>query len=347
MAKRIRVSDDGTTFYTLPGNAGETQLEANDIEDTVFGQDFSSTFPGIIGSTVNANGLFKGSAGYMTTIKKVGSSTVLTDEPMSLVSGKTYQVTDATKRALNRAVATTIEDDGTPVSASNIESIDWLFGKVTFVSGYTIVGAITIASGAYFPLATVGCANSFTLTQQANANDNTCMETARSNNGYRTFEGGLKTVSLELQGIFKTANGFRALLQARSELIIEVDLAGDGKTMARGFFRPSTTGQSGNVGELETETITFNLSVPQDDAGIIPYPFAWNIASDSPLAQSLQICLEAWATNDILDAQYLHDGTNGFQAAALITDLSLSGGLEQMNEFTVNFQLSGAPTDVP
>lgn len=347
MAKRIRVSENGTDFYTLPGNAGEAQFEAGEMEDTIFGQDFSSTFPGLVGSSISSNGLFKGYAGYMTTIKKVGTSTALTDEPMSLVSGKTFQVTDATKRVLNRAVAIVVEDGGTPVAASNIESVDYLFGTVTFTSGYTVGGTITIASGSYLPLASVGCANSFTLTQQANANDNTCMETARQNDGYRTFEGGLKTVNLELQGIFKASNGFRALVQAREELIIEIDLAGDGKNMARGFFRASTTGQSGNVGDLENESITFNLSVPQDDAGIIPYPFAWKIATDSTLATALQICLDAWAANDLIDVQYLHDGTNGFEAEGLITDLSLAGGLEQMNEFTVNFQLSGAPSDVP
>lgn len=346
MAKRIRVSADGTTFYTLPGNAGETTFEAGELEDTVFGQDFSSTFPGLVGSTINANALFKGYAGYMTTIKKIGTSTTLTDEPMALVSGKTYQVTDVTKRVLNRAVAATVSDNATPVSASNIESVDWLFGRVTFTAGYTPTGPITI-SGAFFPLAAVGCANSFTLTQQANANDNTCMETARTNDGYRTFEYGLKTVSLELQGIFKESNGFRALVQARSELVIEIDLAGDGKNVARGFFRAGTTGQSGNVGELESENITFNLSVPQDDAGVIPYPFGWIFASDTTLSQAIRLSIASWANKTNLDVQYLHDGVNGFQAEGIVTDLSLSGGLEQMNEFTANFQLSGQPTDVP
>ena len=340
MAKRVRISaDDGTAWYTLPGNTAEMSNEAGELDDTIFGQDFSSTFPGLIGWTINANGLFKGYAGYVTTIKKAGTSTVMTAEPMSLVAGKTYQITAATKRMMNRAVTTSVLDNAVAVAVSNIQNIDWLFGRVTFVPGYTPTGPITL-TGAYFPTAAVGCANSFTLTQTANAIDNTCMDTAQVNDGHRTFEYGLKTVSLDLEGIFKTSNGFRDLVISRSEVIIEIDLAGDGKNVARGFFRAANTNQSGDVGDLEQETITFNLSVPDSDVAVA-YPFSWLIASDSTMSQALRIAIAAWQSADEIDVQYLPDGVTGVEGDAIITDLSLAGGLEAMNEFTINFQGSG------
>ncbi len=340
MAKRVRLSDDaGTTWYTLPGNTAEMSNEAGEMDDTIFGQDFSSTFPGLIGWTINSNGLFKGYAGYVTTIKKIGSSTAMVAEAMSLVSGLTYQVTASTKRIMNRGVATTVLDNAVAVDVDDILNIDWLFGRVTFVPGYTVTGPITI-TGAYFPTAAVGCANGFTLTQTANAVDNTCMDTAQTNDGHRTFEYGLKTVSLDLNGIYKVANGFRDLVVARSELIIEIDLAGDAKNLARGFFRAANTNQSGDVGDLEQETITFNLSVPDMDVAVA-YPFGWLIDVTSTMSTSLKKAIAAWTAADEIDVQYLPDGTTGVEGTAIITDLSLAGGLEVMNEFTVNFQGSG------
>jgi hypothetical protein len=344
-AKRIRVSDDdGANFYTLPGNTGEYNNEAGQLDDTIFGQDFSSTQPGLNGWTVSANGLYKGFAGYLATIKKSGTPTTTTGEAMTLVSGKTYQVTNSAKRLMDRTVVPIVKDNAVD-HTSDVESYDYLNGTVTFKSAFTPTTPITM-DYTYLPTAVVGCSNEFTLTQSANANDNTCMDTAQGNDGNRTFEYGLKTVSLQLNGIYKSANGFKDLLINRDELIIEINPDGTGKNVARGYFRAVTTGQSGDVGDLEAETITFNLSVP-DDAGVV-YPFHWYIAASSnTLNVGIQKCLAAWEASDLITVQYLADGTNGIQGDAVITDLTLKGGLEAMNEFTVNFQGSGETTDVP
>lgn len=346
MAKRVRISvDSGVTWYTLPGNTAELQSEAGDIDDTIFGQDFQSTQTGLIGWTLSANALYKGFAGYVAKILKIGSSTSMSNEAMSQIGvTKTYQVTDATKNFWNRAVALVVEDGGTPVDPEDIISIDYLFGRVTFDAGYTPTGAITV-DGAYFPKVVVGCANAFTLTQTATAIDNTCMDTAQGNSGHRTFDYGLKTVSLDLQGIYKITNGFLALLQSRAEVIIEINPDGNNKVVARGFFKPMTTGQSGDVGDLEQETITFNLSVPDNE--LIPYPFHWMFADDATLNAGVKAALIAWENSDLVDVAYLPDGTTGVQGEGVITDISLSGGLEVMNEFTVNIQGSDALSAYP
>lgn len=339
MAKRVRLSDDdGVSWATLPGNSAELSSEAGELSDTIFGQNFDSTFPGINGWTINANALYKGYAGYQAKILKSGTPTALTTEAMSNVSGKVYVITDTAKRMLDRTTAIQVFD-GVDDKTSEVLSIDWLFGRIEFKSTYTVTGSVTI-TGKYLPVSVVGCANEYTLTQTANAIDNTCMDTAQQNNGHRTFEYGLKTVSLELSGIYKTANNFLALLQSRAELIIEINPDGAGMAVARGFFRAVNTGQSGDVGDLEQENITFNLSVPDQEN--VETPFKWMIAGGSLLSNAIKIAIAAWENEELVRVAYLPDGTNGVEGDAVITDLTLTGGLEAMNEFTVNLQGSDA-----
>lgn len=344
MAKRVRLSDDdGSTWSTLPGNTASISNEAGEIDDTIFGQNFASTQTGLIGWTVSANGLYKGFAGYVAKLLKIGMATSMTGEATTLVSGKTYQITATTKRIWDRS-SIVVKDNAVTVDAADIESIDYLFGRVTFASGYTVTSPVTI-DGNYYPTAVVGCANQFTLTQTANANDNTCMDTAQANSGHRTFEYGLKTVQLELTGIYKVANGWRDLLVNRTELIIEINPDGNSKSVARGFFKVVNEDQSGDVGAIEQESATFNLAVPDDD--LLETPFKWVFANDSTLNTSLQIAINAWQANTTIDIAYLPDGSTGIQGDCVVTDVTLSGGLEVMNEFTVNVQGSGALAAYP
>lgn len=345
MAKRIQISaDTGTSWFTLPGNQGSFTQEASDINDTIFGQDYQSGQTGLIGWSIDANGLYKGFAGYVTKIKKSGTTTAFTDEAATLVSGKTYKITDATKSVWDRSVTITADDGGTPVASADIESVNYLMGTITFASGYTPSGAITL-SGSYLPMTVVAGANSFTLTQSANALDVTTYEIAQANGGYREFDYGLKTVQLALRGIYASSNGFEALLQARAEMIIEITPDGSSKSVARGWFKPTGTGQSGNVGDNEEQTLDFVLSVPDQEG--VPTPFSWNFDATSTLSQALRHCLTAWTNNTKIMANYLANGVSGWKGDVVITDMTLAGGLDVMNEFTVNAQGTGAPVAHP
>lgn len=343
--KRIRISDDnGSTYYTLPGNQAELTNEAGEIVDTIWQEAFESAEIGLIGWRVSTNALYKGFAGYVATIKKAGTPTSMTDEAMSQVgSSKTYQIDDATKQVFDRSATLTFEDDASAVDADNIESIDYLFGRVTFVSSYTPSGDITV-SGNYMPLATMGKGRSFTLTQTAQAVDNTDMPGAQANSGHRTFEYGLKGVSFELGGVYAVASGLRALLTARSEVIIEVNPDGSSKSVARGFFKATNQGQSGDIGNLEEETISFRLNVPEDDK--LELPFKWVHASDTTLSLSIRKLITAWEDKNTLDVRYLPDGSTGLEGDVLVTEISLSGGLEAMNDFSATLQGTGQPSAV-
>lgn len=348
MAKRIQLSSDDSTWYTLPGNSGELRNEAGELVDTIFGQDFESSETGLITGTIATNALYKGFAGYVVKLEKSGVSTPLTNEAMSQVgSTKTYVITDAAKQALNPSVAIVVNDNAID-KTSEVLSINFLMGEVTFKSTYTPSGPITL-TGEYFPLTEIGGARTFTLSQTAASLDNTDIPTARANGGFRTFDrGGLKSVSLEIGGVYKLSNAFRAALIARDEIIVSINPDNNNLSVARGLFKYMSESQSGDVGALEEETLALRLSVPEDPEGIAwTAPFAWRHSALSKLSPAIKAALESWQNNSALYAKYLHDGTNGLKSEVVITDLSLSGGLESMNEFTVNLQMSGAATPVP
>lgn len=342
MAKRVQISSDDTTYYTLPGNSGEFRNEAGELDDTIFGQDYKSSEAGLISWTVQANAVYKGFAGYQVDIKKSGSATGFTTEACTLVSGKTYKITDTTKNVWDRTASFTIFDGGVDKTAF-VESIDYLMGRVTFLSSYTVTGAVTV-TGSSLAMTVLASYRNFTLTQTLDPIDNTDIPTAQANSGHRTFSAGLKTVSMEVSGVYASSNAYRTALVARTEVIIEINPNGSGDSIARGFFKYVGTGQSGNVGALEEETVSFRLQVPT--TSLLYRPFSWVYGASTTLSTAVQKALDAFLAGSSVYVKYLADGSTGAKGAAVITDVTLSGGLDGMNEFSVNFQGSGALTTI-
>ena len=354
MAKVINISNDGGSNYnSLPGSEGSFQSESEAVDDTILGQTYSSTDISLIGWGVSANAIFKGFSGYLAEIKKHGTATTFTAEGMTLVSGKTYQIDDATKEIWDRTEATMdILDTAASVAASDILNIDYLFGRVTFTASYTPSGAIT-ATGKYFPTVTIARPNTYNLTMQAEAIDETDFATAQANGGYRIFSAGLRTVSLELGGIFDDVEAAAAVVAARNELIVQIDPAGDGSSIARGFFKMVTAAQSGAVGALEDETLNLALTVPDETTNpAVEIPFGWQHTATT-LNQSIQDLLDSFLQElNTYDVQYLPQGTigqsplDGQEGNFVVTDVSLSGGVSAMNIFAAELQGTGVFTTV-
>jgi hypothetical protein len=323
-SKTIQISSDGVTYHTLPGNSGDFNAETNQLDDTIFGVNYSSTQPGLINWSVSGNAMYRGFAGYVASVLRNGSSTSFTGEAMQQVSGNTWQITDRTKSLWDRSETVT-------ATGGTIESIDYLFGRITFTAAPTTP---TVA-GRFFPVASLGCSNSFSLTQTSDTTDTTCFETASVNGGFATFRATLKTVELELTGFYRAENQFYDLLQGRGELMVEINPDGNDKSVARGFFKPVTNSQSGDVGGDETETISFRLSTPD---GLVP--FAWVHAGDSTIPEAVKILLSAWADSDPVYVRYLAEGegNEGRQGEAIVTDISLSQSVDGMAEFSVSLQ---------
>jgi hypothetical protein len=348
MAKIISVSHAGTLSYaTLPGGTGELSNEAGQIDDTIFGQSFGSKQSGVIKWGVSANALYKGFAGYEAKIKSSGTSTTFTSEVMSLVSGFTYKIADTAKNAWDRTATFAAHFTNGTASGTitgSISSVDYLHGRITFNG--TFSGTVTV-NGKYLPLTTLGKGNSFTLTQQAAEIQTTTFALAQANGGFHTFDPGLRTVKFDMNGIYASASGLIDALIDREELIIEIGPDGDDLSVARGFFKAVTEKQSGAVGALEDEMTSFELFVPASPANLL-YPFRWVHAAATTLPTALQTLLDAWQNETKIAVRYLEDGTNGRAgASSIITDLTLKGGLEAMNDFTVNLRGDGAHAAYP
>jgi hypothetical protein len=345
-AKRIQVSvDDGTTYRTLPGSSGDYSEELSTVNDTIFGQEYESNEVSIGTWDVTANGYWKGVVGYCAKIRAGGTPVVMTDEAMELVSGKTYRVTAPTKRILDYFTAITVEDGGVDQTAEVI-SIDYLNGEITFDAGYTVTGAVTI-TGKYVPTSVIAKARSFNLTQSAQATDTSDYETTCANDGWRTHEPGLRTVNLEVGGVYDITNGAAAALAARQPVIIEVAPDNDTDSIFRGFFKRHNRRQSGDVGALEEENHTFGLWVP--DGALVVRPFSWYFTGASSLNQAIQDVIGAWQAAEVVKVRYQDDpdvAGAGHVGDAVVTEATLSGTFEGIHEFRFSFRGSGAPAAV-
>lgn len=347
MAKRIRVSTDNATWYTLPGASGELSVEMANVDDTIFGQDYGSESPSIGMWTVTGAAFFKGVAGYLAAVETGGTPTSTTGEACTLVSGQTYQITAANKRIIDLGHAVTVKDNAVDHTA-DVESIDYLNGLITFKAAYTIVSPVTV-DFYYVPTAAIGKARSFNLQQQLSEIDTTDYATAQANDGWRTYIAGLKKVSLELGNVWDAANDFIATLQSRDMVYINIspdDTAGDAtlQVLARGMFKYLKQDQKGNVGALEDETLSLNLYVPSSE--LVATPFGWYFGSAPNLSMAVQIALQAWLDGTAIYVEYSPDGTNGKTGSCIVTDASIQNSYDGQNEFSFSFKGTGTLSDI-
>lgn len=131
-------------------------------------------------------------AGWDCLVQVTGTSTAFTTEACSVVTGKTYEIDDLTKAVWDPDVAVVVWDNGAPVSAVDILSIDFLFGRVTFTGGYTVLGAITINSGSYLPRHTIDEAHTFRLSRSG-----AMLNCNQFGNDYQTRSRGLLDTGME------------------------------------------------------------------------------------------------------------------------------------------------------
>lgn len=347
-AKSILLSADDITYYLLPGSSGELAKQAGSLDDTIFGQSFKSAQPGVIGWSITTDAVFKGYPGYVCSIKKPGTAVVMTTEACTLVSGKTFQITSAVKRIIDRTTLLNIFDNGVNQNA-NVLNVNYLNGKVTFKASYTVTGPVTV-TGKYIPTVTLGKYTSFQLTQSSSVIKDSNIPDLQANGGFDTYRpGGLREVQLQLPSVFAAADGWDAALSARSEYILELNPDGAGSSVARGFFKLFDNKVSGNVGALQEETLQFNLAVPLPNATNafdIETPFEWSHAVGGVIPAAVKVALDAFSAETVVYVKYLPDGVAGWKGSGVISNMSLSGGIDAVSKFAVTLQGSGARTTV-
>lgn len=337
-AKSVRVSSDGVTFYNLPGSTAGISSDSATVDDSIFGTSFSSSQPTLISWSMNANGYFKGFPGYKATLKRAGTPTAFTTEATSAKGGGFY-ITDRAK-SIWEVGSVSVFDDAIAVDAEDIEYIDYLQGGVVFISGYVVSGAITV-SGNYLPTTRICFAQTFSLSQSADTENITDICEANDNGGYAVNGYQQQTVELSLDGFYSDTSGFLADLLSRDEVIIEINPDGEGKSVARGYFRATSHSQDGDVGSTETESVTYSLAVPEN----VRYPFKWYHDSTSAIPVGVKVVLDAWENRKTLFVEYAAEGSAVTKSGeVLVSDASMDGGVEDINEFTFDFQGTGALT---
>jgi hypothetical protein len=132
--------------------------------------------------------------GFNCTIKITGTSTAFTGQACTNTTGKTYQL-PAAYRILDPDTTPTVYDNAAPVSANDIESFDYLLGKVTFDSGYTVTGAVTM-DGDYYPTWTGAEGRSFDFQRMREM-----LETTIMGQSYRSRMAGLMDASLTVESL--------------------------------------------------------------------------------------------------------------------------------------------------
>jgi hypothetical protein len=183
--------------------------------------------------------------GYLTTVKVTGTTTAMTDEAMSLVSGKTYRITNAAKRVIDASYGTlTVKDNGVTINPSSSPyTVDFLLGKVTLNAGYTVNGAITI-TGKYLPLLPVLFCRSASFKRIFDALDDTAFDHA----GEQHFVGGEKHAEGELEvlenlGTDLDSGGdtvtWAALHDNRTMKVIDIELNSSAKVARAWALFPS------------------------------------------------------------------------------------------------------------
>ena len=192
----------------------------------------------------------------------------MTGEATTLVSGKTYRITDRAKRLIDPAQSLTVLDDGVGVSASDIETIDLLHGKVTFASAYTINGAITI-TGNYLPLSEITDCRSWSVSASMDLPDATVMSS--SADGARKRQPTMRDATCSFSLLDDATPQLESLLQAGTSFYLMFgpgeDLAATDVAHFRGRFKLSELSLDGETDSLVQHNYTAQLDAVESTGG--------------------------------------------------------------------------------
>lgn len=159
-------------------------------------------------------------AGNSAKLYRSGTSTSMTAEATTLVTGKTYRITNAAKRMLDPSVAVTVDDGGVPIASANIESIDYLHGIIVLDSAYTPSGAVTVDAN-YLPLSQIADVYTTSITTTVTMLDDTVYEdTAVSR------KAGLKDISGSFSAYDEGATAISELLGNGTVLFLTFEHTG-------------------------------------------------------------------------------------------------------------------------
>jgi len=200
-----------------------------------------------------------GTPGFLTKVNITGTATAMTSQAMSTHStvANTYRINSTARRVWNRdANLTFYENSGSSavaaIPASQIASINYLFGKVTFNA--TQIEPVSV-SGQYLPLTAVAGGNSYQLSISREMLDDTDYSTS----GWRTRQQTFTDVSLTIGRFDNVDLSLHNRLVSGQSLVAEVRPGGSTSLVARGFFIVESESRAGDVGGLETGDVVLQI----------------------------------------------------------------------------------------
>lgn len=116
-------------------------------------------------------------AGKLATIKVSGEATVFPAEATTTTDDKTYQITNAAKRVLDRDTTPTVLDGG--IATTEDYTINKLSGVITFET--VDVSRVITVTGKYMPMSTATYAHNFSYSRGVDLQDVTAFLATHKN----------------------------------------------------------------------------------------------------------------------------------------------------------------------
>jgi len=156
-------------------------------------------------------------------------------------------------RVWDRDAAFSFKHGSTAIPSSQVNNVDYLFGKVTF-SVPKGSSAIVKASGKFLPTTAVAGAHGYNINISSELLDDTDFLST----GYRSRTSGLKDVNVTVNRWDSASTEFFNLINTGGSAVVEIVPSGS-SIAARGFFIVESENRSGDVASLEAADITLQL----------------------------------------------------------------------------------------
>lgn len=201
-------------------------------------------------------------AGYKCLVRRAGTATATTLETLTLISGSTFQIADATKRAIDPRVAFSITNGGQTISYADITSAVWEFGEFTFAS---VPSATVLFNGSFLPMTTsaeiITEAKSFTLTESSEMLDNTVFT---STNPFRQRVYGLADASVSVEMLLNTTDmpSLATLYTQGAMCMLEINSGSS--PLFRGYGKIESLERSASVDGLVEVSLNWVLAAERE-----------------------------------------------------------------------------------
>ena len=164
-------------------------------------------------------------AGKQARIRVAGAGISTTDEPMELVSGSTWKVTDRTKVRWDRSVTPVFKDNGGVISVDEIAGIQYLTGQVVFKSTFIPDTFLTVDCD-YKPSSIIAGARRGTINRSINLEESQCFTTTAEDieagvNPSKRRINQISEANGSFGGFYDTTDNFDVIIESVETVILE------------------------------------------------------------------------------------------------------------------------------